>query len=348
MKSLIVGAYLIGKIARSYGLMTYRSLRSVTLGLETSLLSVAKLVDLGICRYNRLGLGEMVDDLPGDGGNVAAEAVEHGVNFMSNTPVYSSTPSSSPNLFGLFDDANAGPSTSQNQGNDMDKDETMSSPNHPTSNIEDAFSLNFPDYLPASPDYVSASPRKTYSSSSNSFGLVPIASPTLLLFYDDPYIKEFSSPKKQGHDQSSSSTSTLPQAFEIGESSCKTSLKEHEEQIKGILNHLDELSLDCIEHIEDKIEGLGQGRNASQKEFSICSMASEVLAMTQAAISQLVIDSVATALKTQAVTMANANNANRNPKPREALVARKCSYKEFMSCQPFNYKGSEGAIGLIL
>nr|GEZ50233.1 hypothetical protein [Tanacetum cinerariifolium]GEZ60816.1 hypothetical protein [Tanacetum cinerariifolium] len=69
-----------------------------------------------------------------------------------------------------------------------------------------------------------------------------------------------SSPKKQGHDQSSSSTSTLPQAFEIGESTRKTSLERHKEQIKGILNHLDELSLDCIEHTEDKIEGLGQGR----------------------------------------------------------------------------------------
>nr|GEU59912.1 putative reverse transcriptase domain-containing protein [Tanacetum cinerariifolium] len=74
---------------------------------------------------------------------------------------------------------------------------------------------------------------------------------------------------------------------------------------------------------------------------------SEAPAMTKAAIRQLVVDSVATALETQAATMANANNANKNPKPREALVARKCSYKEFMSCQPFNFKGSEGAIGLI-
>nr|GEU77716.1 reverse transcriptase domain-containing protein [Tanacetum cinerariifolium] len=45
--------------------------------------------------------------------------------------------------------------------------------------------------------------------------------------------------------------------------------------------------------------------------------------------------------------MANADNTNRNPEPREALVARKCSYKEFMSCQPFNFKGSEGDVGLI-
>nr|GEX59784.1 reverse transcriptase domain-containing protein [Tanacetum cinerariifolium] len=71
----------------------------------------------------------------------------------------------------------------------------------------------------------------------------------------------------------------------------------------------------------------------------------EAPAMTQAAIRQLVVDSVAIALETQEETMENADNANRNPKPREALVARKCSYKEFMSCQPFNFKGSEGAIG---
>nr|GEU77849.1 reverse transcriptase domain-containing protein [Tanacetum cinerariifolium] len=66
----------------------------------------------------------------------------------------------------------------------------MSSPNHPTSDIEDAFSSNFLDYISASPDYVSASSGKTFfESSNNSSGLVPIASPTLLLFHDDPYMK---------------------------------------------------------------------------------------------------------------------------------------------------------------
>ncbi|GJS77919.1 hypothetical protein Tco_0727800 [Tanacetum coccineum] len=112
----------------------------------------------------------------------------------------------------------------------------MSSPNHLTSGIEDAFSSNFPDFILASPDYVPASPGKTYSSSSNSFGVVSIASPTLSLFHDDPYMK------KRGC--SSLSTSALPQDFEIGESSRKTSLERHEEQIEEILNHLDELSLD--------------------------------------------------------------------------------------------------------
>ncbi|GKD58549.1 retrovirus-related pol polyprotein from transposon 17.6 [Tanacetum coccineum] len=74
---------------------------------------------------------------------------------------------------------------------------------------------------------------------------------------------------------------------------------------------------------------------------------SEAPAMTQAAIRKLVADSVTAALEAQAATMANADNTNRNTGEREAHVARKCSYKEFMSCQPINFKGTEGAVGLI-
>nr|GEX42721.1 hypothetical protein [Tanacetum cinerariifolium] len=103
----------------------------------------------------------------------------------------------------------------------------MSSPNHPTSNIKDAFSSNFLDFIPASHDYVPASLGKTYSSSSNSFGIVPIASPSLSLLHDDPYMK-----------------------------------------IEGIPNHLDKLSLDRIEHIENKIKGLGQGGVIIQQDFN--------------------------------------------------------------------------------
>nr|GEZ03852.1 reverse transcriptase domain-containing protein [Tanacetum cinerariifolium] len=45
--------------------------------------------------------------------------------------------------------------------------------------------------------------------------------------------------------------------------------------------------------------------------------------------------------------MANTNNINRNPEPRETPAARKCTYKEFMSCQPFYFNGTKGAISLI-
>ncbi|GKB65081.1 hypothetical protein Tco_0921267 [Tanacetum coccineum] len=74
-------------------------------------------------------------------------------------------------------------------------------------------------------------------------------------------LEELLPPKKRGRDQSSSSTSALLEEFEIGESCRKTSLEHYEKQIEEIMNHLDELSVDCIEHIKDKIEGLGNGRN---------------------------------------------------------------------------------------
>ncbi|GJR98748.1 reverse transcriptase domain-containing protein [Tanacetum coccineum] len=66
-------------------------------------------------------------------------------------------------------------------------------------------------------------------------------------------------------------------------------------------------------------------------------------AMTQAAIRQLVADSVAAALKAQAATMASTDNPNRTTGPRETHIARKCTYKEFMSCQPFYFNGTGGA-----
>nr|GEV23303.1 hypothetical protein [Tanacetum cinerariifolium] len=237
----------------------------------------------------------------------------------------------------------------------------MFSPNHPTSDIEDAFSSNSPNYTPASLDYVPASPGKTFSESpNNSSGLVPIASPTLLLLHDDSYIKEILPPEKRGRERSSSSTSALPQAFEMGESSHKTSLECHEKQIKEILNHLDELSLDRIEHIEYKIEGLGNELDNSlwiilkplgseqvpekpNKMAPKRTSTSAALAMTQAAIRQL----VAAALEAQAANMANTDNTNRKTGPRETPATRKYTYKEFMSCQPFYFNGTEGAVGLI-
>ncbi|GJW78280.1 reverse transcriptase domain-containing protein [Tanacetum coccineum] len=86
---------------------------------------------------------------------------------------------------------------------------------------------------------------------------------------------------------------------------------------------------------------------------------SEALAMTQAAIRKLVADSVSTLWKHKPLTWkiliippgtkrsSYTNNTNRNTGQSGTPVARKCSYKEFMSCQPFNFKGTKGAVGLI-
>nr|GEZ82456.1 reverse transcriptase domain-containing protein [Tanacetum cinerariifolium] len=145
----------------------------------------------------------------------------------------------------------------------------------------------------------------------------------------------------------------LPYIFETRESSHKTPLERHKEHIKTILNHLDELPLERIEEIEDKIRGhddevvlarvristlemiIKDIQNGSQENINICSSSHDPGCNQE------------TTLEAQAANMANADNANRNTEPRKAHVARKCSYKEFMSCQPFNFKGTKGAVGLI-
>nr|GEZ06260.1 retrovirus-related Pol polyprotein from transposon 17.6 [Tanacetum cinerariifolium]GEZ09916.1 retrovirus-related Pol polyprotein from transposon 17.6 [Tanacetum cinerariifolium] len=182
------------------------------------------------------------------------------------------------------------------------------SSNHHTYNIEDAFSSNFPNYIPASSDYVPASPGKTYSSSSNNlFGLVLIALPTLLLFHDDPYMK-------------------VMHAYYAKESSIPPLVIMPPSLMLSPMFNPQEFFLP-----EELLPPKKHGPPS----------------MTQAAIRQLVADSITTALKAQAANMENADNTNRNPKPKEAPIARKCSYKEFMSYQPFNFKGSKGAAGLI-
>ncbi|GKD19996.1 putative reverse transcriptase domain-containing protein [Tanacetum coccineum] len=72
---------------------------------------------------------------------------------------------------------------------------------------------------------------------------------------------------------------------------------------------------------------------------------SEAPNMTQAAIKKLVANSISAALEAQATNIANTDNTTR---PMSSLkYARQCSYKEFMSCQHINFKGTEGAVGLI-
>ncbi|GJT54831.1 hypothetical protein Tco_0989885 [Tanacetum coccineum] len=110
----------------------------------------------------------------------------------------------------------------------------MSSPDHPTANLEEAFSSNFPNYVPpASLDYIPTSPGKTYSSASNSFAIVPLTSPTLSLFPDDPYMKALQR---------------------------RSILIIHQSLLDAIL-------IECIEHIENGIKGLRKGTVIIQRDF---------------------------------------------------------------------------------
>ncbi|GJY55839.1 hypothetical protein Tco_0454954, partial [Tanacetum coccineum] len=111
------------------------------------------------------------------------------------------------------------------------------------SDVEDVFfSTNTLDYTLASSDYFPASPGNTFSDHPEDLSKDILVSLAISPFHDDPYMK-------------------------IEESSHKTYMERHEEQIKTILNHLDELPLERIEHMEDKIEGLGNGKVIIQRDF---------------------------------------------------------------------------------
>nr|GEV65356.1 reverse transcriptase domain-containing protein [Tanacetum cinerariifolium] len=52
-------------------------------------------------------------------------------------------------------------------------------------------------------------------------------------------------------------------------------------------------------------------------------------------------------MKALAATISNTDNPNRNLRSRETPIAKIGNYKEFISCQPFYFNGTKGAIGLI-
>ncbi|GJR13194.1 reverse transcriptase domain-containing protein [Tanacetum coccineum] len=180
----------------------------------------------------------------------------------------------------------------------------MSSPDHPTPNLENAFSSNFPNYIPlVSPDYVPASPGKTYSSASNSFGIVPLASLTL-------------SPDKDFFHQCS-------------------------------YLHLPHPNLKLLRLVKPPESKLSNDMKSKFRNASKSVTTTEAPAMTQDAIRKLVADSVTSALEAQAATMASASNPDRNTGPTGTPAVKTGNYKEFISCQPFYFNGTEGAVGLI-
>ncbi|GJR51376.1 hypothetical protein Tco_1401897 [Tanacetum coccineum] len=155
----------------------------------------------------------------------------------------------------------------------------MSSSTHPIIvlsdfNVEDAFSsTNTLDYTPASPDYFLASPRNTFFDPSEDLSKDLLASLTISPFHDDPYMKVMQAYNDANNEspipspRASIAPPTVLPPSPIGESSHKTLLERHEEQIETILNHLDELPLERIHQMEDKIEGLGYGRVIIQRDF---------------------------------------------------------------------------------
>ncbi|GJS47608.1 hypothetical protein Tco_0597729 [Tanacetum coccineum] len=147
-------------------------------------------------------------------------------------------------------------------------------------------------------------------------------------------------------------TPSPPQVFEIGKCSDKMYLKHHKKQVEDILNYFDELYLYRIERMEEgRINGKELKTELKEIHTQIIKLqkkrmppkrtsTSETPAITLDAIRQLTADFTA-ALEAQTAAMASASNLTGTP------AVKTGNYKEFISCQPFCFNGTEGAVGLI-
>ncbi|GKE96711.1 hypothetical protein Tco_1581566, partial [Tanacetum coccineum] len=135
-----------------------------------------------------------------------------------------------------------------------------------------------------------------------------------LLLFDPRYffvLEELLPPKKRICSPSSSST-TLSNSFR--NQTYKMYLKHHEKQVEDILNYLDELHLHRIERMEEeRINGNELKIELKRIRTQIIKLqkkrmppkrtsTSEALAITLAAIQQLINDGISSALKAQAAS----------------------------------------------
>ncbi|GJV28377.1 reverse transcriptase domain-containing protein [Tanacetum coccineum] len=190
-------------------------------------------------------------------------------------------------------------------------EQTMSSPNHSTSDIEDAFSsTNILNYFPASSGNIFPNSLKKISSPENT---KPFVGSHIPLF---PYLSlEVLNSKK--FPLYSSISKNNHKSFYFHTLTCDITISFYGFSF-------------CV------VDRMPPKRSST----------SATPAMNQDAIRQLISD-IAAALEAQAAAMANADNPNRNTGPREIPVAKRGNYKEFINCQPFYFNGTEGAVDLI-
>nr|GEU58772.1 reverse transcriptase domain-containing protein [Tanacetum cinerariifolium] len=202
----------------------------------------------------------------------------------------------------------------------------MCSPNHPTFDIEDAFSFNFSDYFPVTP-------RNTSPDSSNDLTKYLLATLVFSPLHDDPYMEvmqaydptnELNIPPLQA--LIASPTVMPPVLSLLGSSSPVRSITPPLDYPfdESIFAELDN-SLWIIPRLLGSKPVPEEVNEMPPKRKST----SAAPAMTQAAIQQLFANGIAAVWEAQATTMANTDNPNRNTEPRETLVEKKETTKIF-------------------
>ncbi|GJW58747.1 reverse transcriptase domain-containing protein [Tanacetum coccineum] len=226
----------------------------------------------------------------------------------------------------------------------------MSSPNRSTSDIKDAFSsMNILNYTSVLADYFLA------SSGSSSFNSLENSTDNMILpvfssLYNNPYLKNVQafyakeSPISSPYPITSPAILTPspilppsllfnPRYFFVPEE-----LLPPKKQICSLSSSSTTISE--LERIIGKIQARHQTNQEDLYMPPKRTSTSETPAITLDAIRQLTAD-FTVALEAQTAAMASASNLTGTP------AVKTGNYKEFISCQPFYFNGTEGAVGLI-
>ncbi|GJR05608.1 hypothetical protein Tco_0528592 [Tanacetum coccineum] len=235
----------------------------------------------------------------------------------------------------------------------------MSSPNHSTSDIEDAFSsMNILNYTSVLSDYFPASlGSMSFNSSKNSKdNMIPLV---LSSFYNNPCLKDVQVfyakelPISSPDPITSPTILTLspilppsllfdPRYFFIPEELLPPKKRIHSPSSSSTMLFTSFRNQTCNLVSPSSSVYTPTLLRMPPKRTST----SETPAITLDALRQLITD-FTTALEAQAAAMENADNPNRNNGPREPHVAKRGNYKEFINCQPFYFNGTEGVVNLI-
>nr|GEX63167.1 reverse transcriptase domain-containing protein [Tanacetum cinerariifolium] len=196
----------------------------------------------------------------------------------------------------------------------------MSSPDHSTSNNKDAFSSNIPNYVSTIPDYSPASSGKTYSNAL--IGKIP---PEFSPFYNMKdiqafYAKELPIPPPV----------ILPPSLVLSQSPISDSQDFFPS--KDISPKDTETSVPPSSSVgsSSPIRLTISPLDYPFDEF-IFTWLDNSLWITPRPLGEEPVP----------------EELNENLKPKETPVAKRGNYKEFISCEPFYFNGTEGAIGLI-
>ncbi|GJX93724.1 hypothetical protein Tco_0348310 [Tanacetum coccineum] len=184
----------------------------------------------------------------------------------------------------------------------------MSSPNHSTSDIEDAFfSMNILNYTSVSSDYFPASSGSNSFNSSENSNIIPLV---ISPFYNNPCLKDVQafyakeSPIPPPDPITPPAILTLssvlspsllfdPRYFFVPEellppkNLIKMHLKHHEEQIEDILNYLDELSFHHIEKMEEgRINRMIIRRNGNELKTELKRIRTQIIKLYKKQLGQ--------------------------------------------------------------